>query len=87
MGTVIEKSWQFEGQLLPRLPVVFGHEAIRAFERLGYYKVRQEGSHVRMKCDENGRAPITLVAAKKDVKPKLLKRAISDAGYTVQEFL
>jgi hypothetical protein len=42
---------------------------------------------VRMKCDENGRAPITLVADKKDVKPKLLKRAISDAGYTVQEFI
>ncbi len=53
---------------MPKLPVVSGREAICAFEKLGYYKVRQEGSHVRMKCDEKGRAPITLVADKKDVK-------------------
>jgi len=33
-----------------KLPACSGKEAIRAFERLGYWQARQKGDHVRMKC-------------------------------------
>ena len=69
---------------MARLPVVSGAEAVRAFERLGYRRVRQKGSHVRMKCE--GRAPIT-VPDHDPVKRGLLRGLIRDAGFTVEEFV
>ncbi len=43
---------------MPKLPVVSGEEAIRAFERLGYQRVRQKGDHVRLK--QAGRSSISI---------------------------
>lgn len=63
--------------------MVSGAEAVRAFERLGYRKVRQKGSHVRMKCE--GRASIT-VPIHGTLKRGLLRDLISDAGFTVERF-
>lgn len=40
------------------LPVISGEEAVRALERLGYYRARQKGSHVRLTCE--GRTPVTV---------------------------
>lgn len=34
---------------MPKLPRVSGAEAIRAFEKLGFVRVRQRGSHVVLK--------------------------------------
>ncbi|WP_242045177.1 type II toxin-antitoxin system HicA family toxin [Anabaena catenula] len=34
---------------MPKLPRISSKEAIRALERLGFYQVRQTGSHVVMK--------------------------------------
>lgn len=68
---------------MPGLPVVSGAEAVRAFERLGYRKVRQKGSHVRMKCE--GRASIT-VPLNDPVKRGLLRDLIRDAGFSVERF-
>ena len=64
--------------------MVSGAEAVRTFERLGYRRVRQRGSHVRMKCE--GRAPIT-VPAHATLKSGLLRDLIRDAGFTVEEFV
>jgi predicted RNA binding protein YcfA (HicA-like mRNA interferase family) len=36
----------------PKLPVVSGRQAIRALEHVGYEVVRQRGSHIRLR-DEN----------------------------------
>ena len=68
---------------MPKLPVCSGKEAIRAFERLGYEKVRQTGDHVRMKCA--GREPVT-IPLHDPVKRGLLRGAIRDSGFTVEEF-
>jgi predicted RNA binding protein YcfA (HicA-like mRNA interferase family) len=35
---------------LPGLPVVSGKDLIKTFSRLGYYIVRQKGSHAQLKC-------------------------------------
>lgn len=68
---------------MPKLPVVSGKEAIRAFERLGYQAVRQTGDHVRLKCA--GR-PSLSIPLSDPVKRGLLRNAIRDSGYTVEEF-
>ncbi len=61
-----------------------GAEAVRAFERLGYRRVRQTGSHVRMKCE--GRAPVS-VPLHGTLKSGLLRALIRDAGFTIEEFV
>jgi predicted RNA binding protein YcfA (HicA-like mRNA interferase family) len=68
---------------MTRLPRVSGDEAIRAFERLGYRTVRQEGFHVRLKCE--GRQALT-VPRHKELKRGLLRALIRDGGFTVEEF-
>ena len=68
---------------MPKLPVVSGEEAIRAFEQLGYQRVRQRGDHVRLKCA--GRAAIS-IPLHDPVKRGLLRNAIRDSGFTVEEF-
>lgn len=68
---------------MPKLPVVSGKEAIRAFEQLGYEEVRQTGDHVRLKCA--GRSPVT-IPLHDPVKRGLLRNAIRDSGFTVAEF-
>ena len=68
---------------MPKLPVVSGEEAIRAFEQLGYQRVRQKGDHVRLKCA--GHSPLS-IPLHDPVKRGLLRSAIRDSGFTVQEF-
>lgn len=68
---------------MPKLPVVSGEEAIRAFERLGYQRVRQKGDHVRLK--QAGRSSIS-IPLHDPVKRGLLRNAIRDSGFTVEEF-
>jgi predicted RNA binding protein YcfA (HicA-like mRNA interferase family) len=68
---------------MPGLPLVSGDEAIKAFGRLGYRTVRQEGSHVRMKCE--GRQPLT-VPRHRELKRGTLRALIRDGGFTVEEF-
>jgi predicted RNA binding protein YcfA (HicA-like mRNA interferase family) len=69
---------------LPRLPVVSGTEAVRAFEASGYERVRQSGSHVRLICE--GRQPLT-VPLHRELKRGTLRALIRDAGLSVEEFI
>jgi predicted RNA binding protein YcfA (HicA-like mRNA interferase family) len=40
------------------LPVISGEECIAALAKLGYRRIRQKGSHVRLAC--TGRNPVTI---------------------------
>ena len=71
---------------MPSLPVISGDEAVRAFERLGYERVRQRGSHIRLMSDESGREPLT-VPRKKELKRGMLRALIRDAGISVEDFM
>jgi predicted RNA binding protein YcfA (HicA-like mRNA interferase family) len=71
---------------LPSLPVISGDEAVRAFERLGYERVRQRGSYIRLMSDESGREPLT-VPRKKELKRRMLRALIRDAGISVEDFM
>ena len=68
---------------MSRLPSVTGKEAIRAFERLGYERKRQRGSHVIMDCE--GCAPIS-VPEHGTVKRGLLLQLLKVAGFSQDEF-
>jgi len=71
----------------PRLPVISGRQAVRAFERLGYEVVRQKGSHLRLRHPHDPqRQPLT-IPDHQTLKPGLLRRLIRDARLDVAEFV
>ena len=71
----------------PKLPVVSGREAVKAFERIGYQVVRQRGSHIRLRDEADpDHLPIT-VPDHKTLKPGLLRKLLRDADLTVGEFV
>lgn len=43
---------------MPPLPVISGADCVKALGHLGYTKLRQRGSHVRLTCP--GRSPVTV---------------------------
>ena len=70
-----------------KLPIVSGQEAIRAFEKLGYEKVRQTGSHIRMKHQTDfSRKPIT-IPDHKVLGKGLLRKLLRDVDITTEEFI
>lgn len=65
-------------------PLLSGEEIIKAFKRIGYYKVHQRGSHVKIRNDSKG---ITLTIPNyKEIDRWLLQGIIEDAGLEVDEF-
>jgi predicted RNA binding protein YcfA (HicA-like mRNA interferase family) len=61
---------------------VSGAEAVRAFQRLGFAVVRQEGSHIRM-----GKAGIHItIPNHKEIAPKTLQTMLRQASVTLDEF-
>jgi len=71
----------------PSLPVVSGRQAVRAFTRLGYEVVRQRGSHLRLRHQNDPTRPPLTVPDHRELKPGLLRRLIRDAQIDVAEFV
>jgi len=70
---------------MPRLPVVSGKECIRRFERGGWRRDRQRGSHVVMlKAGETASLSVPL---RRELAPGTLRALIRAAGMTVEEFI
>ncbi|MDJ0570374.1 MAG: type II toxin-antitoxin system HicA family toxin [Pleurocapsa sp. MO_192.B19] len=70
---------------MPKLPNVTGQETIRALEKIGFQVVRQKGSHVRMKHEDN-RVVTIPVHANKSLGKGLLRKILRDAELTVEQF-
>lgn len=66
-----------------RLPPVSADDMVRALARIGYRVVRQRGSHMRLACP--GRKSVT-VPRHRELKPGLLRRILSDAGLSPEDF-
>jgi predicted RNA binding protein YcfA (HicA-like mRNA interferase family) len=71
---------------MPKLPVVSGKALIKALDKLGYFSVRQKGSHVRLRHKKTSRSPLT-IPLHKTIKPGLLHKIIVDAGISVDDFI
>jgi len=70
---------------MPRLPVISGAEAVRAFERAGWRRDRQRGSHVVML--RAGHMASLSVPQHPELAPGTLRSLIRAAGMTVEEFV
>jgi predicted RNA binding protein YcfA (HicA-like mRNA interferase family) len=70
---------------MPKLPQVSATELIRAFQGMGFVKVGQKGSHIKMK-DSEGRTAI--IPNHKNIKPGTLKKGIlNPLGISVEELI
>jgi predicted RNA binding protein YcfA (HicA-like mRNA interferase family) len=70
---------------MPTLPHLSGKAVVKAFERDGWTKVRQRGSHVVMVKD--GSMATLSVPDHKDVAKGTLRSLIRASGLTVDEFI
>jgi predicted RNA binding protein YcfA (HicA-like mRNA interferase family) len=69
-----------------KLPSVTGEELIAVLMKVGFSKVRQRGSHVRMK-HEDDRIVTIPVHAGKNVGKGLLLKILRDADLTKDELI
>jgi len=69
---------------MPKLPVVSGSQAVRAFDRAGWRVDRQRGSHVVML--KTGHIASLSIPQHRELAPGTLRSLIRAAGMTVEEF-
>ena len=70
---------------MAKLPVISGHDAIKAFRKAGYTSSRQTASHVIM---EKAGMEVTLsVPLHKELKRGTLRNLIRDSGLSMDEFV
>ncbi|MGL6095211.1 MAG: type II toxin-antitoxin system HicA family toxin [Fimbriiglobus sp.] len=70
---------------MPKLPVVSGADAVRAFEALGWSVARRQSSHVILVKD--GEVATLSVPDHDEVAKGTLRSLIRHAGVTVAEFV
>ena len=70
---------------MPKLPVISGEAAVRAFERAGWHVDRRRGSHVVML--KRGSIASLSIPQHRELAPGTLRSLIRAAGLTVEEFI
>jgi predicted RNA binding protein YcfA (HicA-like mRNA interferase family) len=70
---------------MSRLPILTGLEIIKILEKFGFKIIRQKGSHVFLK-DQDNRVTIILVHKGKDVDRSLLRKILRDTKISPDEF-
>ncbi|AFZ36871.1 YcfA family protein [Stanieria cyanosphaera PCC 7437] len=71
---------------MPKLPALTGDAVIRVLEKVGFQKIRQKGSHIRMKHID-GRVVTIPIHRGKTIGKGLLRKIIRDAELTQEEFI
>ena len=67
---------------MPEVPIVKPKKLIAALNRLGFYEVRQTGSHLQLK---RGNLLATVPMHPGDVSPRVLRSILRQARLSVQE--
>lgn len=70
---------------MPKLPVVSGAQAAKAFQRIGYELSHQTGSHMILRSTQPPHRHLS-VPNHRELAKGLLRGLIRDAGLTVEEF-
>ena len=68
---------------MPKMPRISGAEAIRALQRLGFEKTRQNGSHVVMRRGSRG----CVVPMHPELKTGTLAGLLRQADVSIDEFI
>ncbi len=71
---------------MPKLPTVTANETIKALEKIGFQKIRQKGSHLRMK-HQDGRVVTIPIHQGKTIGKGLLRKILRDVELSVKEFI
>ena len=61
----------------PKPPLISGRDLVRAFAKLGYLKVSQKGSHIKMRNDATG--SVAIIPDHKKLDRWTLKSILRDA--------
>lgn len=70
---------------MPKQPKISATQLVKAFEKMGFIKVSQKGSHIKMKAND-GRTAI--IPNHKLIKPGTLKKGIlNPLGISVEELI
>jgi predicted RNA binding protein YcfA (HicA-like mRNA interferase family) len=69
---------------MPNLPSVTPTEAVRALERAGFVRVRQRGSHLRLR---RGNLSVTVPMHTGDLPGTVLRSILRQAHLTEEEFI
>ena len=71
---------------MPKLPVISGKEAVKAFKKIGYEVDHQTGSPIILRNTKTPFRRLT-VPNHKEIAKGTLRSLIREAGLTVKEFL
>jgi len=71
----------------PKIPIVTAKELIRALKRAGFSKDRQKGSHLTLINPKTNKTITIPVHTGVDIGKGLLKKIITEAGLTTEEFI
>jgi predicted RNA binding protein YcfA (HicA-like mRNA interferase family) len=70
---------------MPALPAVSGERAVKAFQKAGWFKDRQHGSHVIL--IKPGHPASLSVPQHRELSPGTLRALIRASGMSVDEFV
>ncbi len=71
----------------PKIPIVTAKELIGALKRAGFAKDRQKGGHLTLINPKTNKTVTIPVHTGVDIGKGLLKKIITDAGLTTDEFV
>jgi predicted RNA binding protein YcfA (HicA-like mRNA interferase family) len=71
---------------MPKLPIVSGDQAVKAFRKLGFYGDRQRGSHVVLKKATAHGEQGCVIPMHRQVALVTWRSALKIAGVTPEEF-
>ena len=71
----------------PKIPIVTAKKLIRALKHAGFSKDRQKGSHLTLINSKTNKTVTIPVHTGVDIGKGLLKKIITDAGLTTEEFM
>ncbi len=70
---------------MPKYPVLKASEIIRGLNILGFYEVRQKGSHKQFKNYE-GKSTTIPIHKNRDISPILLKQILKEINVELETF-
>ena len=70
-----------------KLPVLSGLDVVKRLKKAGFVATRQKGSHVRLEKSMPDKVIKLTVPLHPELKKGTLRRIISDAGLTMDEFM
>ena len=71
--------------MISKPPLLSGRQIVKALQKIGYYKVSQRGSHIKIRND--AKEIMLIIPDHKQVDRWTLKGIVKDAEISIDEFL